>query len=70
MRKLKALGFFAIMMVLLFILCIGVIAEVAPAMIPDWMYTAGQIISIPFWIVFFVVTINAWRNQRKAKKEE
>ena len=67
MRKLKALGFFAIIMVLLFILCVGVIAEVAPAMIPDWMYMA---ISIPFWIVFFVVTIKAWKNQRKAKKEE
>ena len=70
MRKLKALGFLVIILVLLFILCVGVIAEIAPAMIPDWMYTAGQIISIPFWIVFFVVIIKAWKNQRKAKKEE
>lgn len=70
MDYLKSLGAFVVIMVLLFVLFIGVIAEFAPTVIPDWMYVMGQIISIPFWIAFFVMIIKEWNKQRKAKKEK
>jgi len=47
-----------------------VIAELFPALIPDWMYTVFSIIGIPLAIVFFVVIFKEWRRQRKAKKAQ
>ncbi len=74
MRKLqdflKALVAFAVIMVLLLVLVLLVISEFTPRLIPDWVYTVGAIISIPFWIAFFTVIFKEWQKQRKAKKEK
>ena len=65
---LKSLG--AVLAIGLFLaLCvICVIGELFPALLPDWVFTALGIVSIPFWVIFFVTIFKEWRSQRKAKK--
>ena len=67
---LKALGAFVFIMVLLMVLLLGVVAEFAPRLIPDWVYPVGAIIRIPFWIAFFTVIFKEWKKQRKARTEK
>ena len=65
---LKAFAAFAVILVFLFLLLVSVIAQLFPAVIPDWMYTVLAIVCIPLAIVFFVIVLKEWFCQRKEKK--
>lgn len=65
---LKALGAAVAIMFFLVVCMFGIIAELFPSVIPDWIYTVGGIVSAPFVIAFFVVIFKEWRKQRKSKK--
>ena len=67
---LKTLGAFVVILLFIVLLVASVIAELFPAVIPDWMDTVFAIIGISLAIVFFVVIFKEWRRQRKAKKAQ
>ena len=67
---LKALSAYVVFGLMHVLVVVGVIGELFPAVIPDWLWTAGGIICAPFIIAFFVCIFKEDHKVRKNKKEK
>ena len=67
---LKAFGAFAVILVVIVVGVLAAIGELFPAAVPEWVYIAVWIVSLPFWVAIFVNVIKEYKRERKDKKAQ
>jgi len=66
----KAFGLFAVIALLLAYVVLEIVGVLFPALLPDWVLTVSSIISIPFWVAFFIIVFKEWRTKCVAQKTD
>ena len=66
----KALGAFIVIFLVIAVGIIGIIGELFPAAIPDWVRIAALIVCLPLWIAAIRYLIKEERRKPKDKKAQ